>query len=343
MNSKGGLSGTAYREQLMSERNVSVDAVRGIAVLWMQFFHTLDFFSNTLHLYGSFWLTSGLNQFNWMPMFFVTAGICLGMPRKFNRIAKRSIFDMILGLLLMLWIFSLDADVIFIIGFYSFLSLPLINALRNQKGRIQAGVVLIVFLLSFLLTSLLRQSQIFIYPISYGFTLWISLPFIFWGYYLSRKIMSNDSRTILSFALALAPFAVISTLFSPIDFYEQSLSFVALSCVAVALVYVLIIQIRTARIIRALAFFGQNALYYFFFSWAILYKILDVSGTLRSFDLFPSLALTVILLLLFTLLAAKKPWRKLRQPKISNGSDIRSDVLLTIFVHKCYNPEVIDN
>lgn len=329
----------------MPERNVPIDAVRGIAVLWMQFFHILDFFSSSLHLYGSFWLTSGLNQLNWMPLFFVTAGICLGMPRKLNRIARRSIIDMILGLLLCLWIFSLDADVIFILGLYSLMSVPLINVLRNRESKIQIGVVLTVVVFSFLVTSLLRQNQIYIYPFSFGFTLWISLPFIFWGYYLSKNVINNDSRTILSLALALAPFAVVSTLFSPIDFYEQTLSFVALSSVAVALVYVLVVQVRTARIVRALAFFGQNALYYFVFSWAVLYKILDVSGTLRSLDLLPSLALTVTLMVLFSLLVAGIPWHMLQRLKNEGKKQpLKSGhALWRFFIHRYYYPEETDN
>lgn len=301
----------------MLERNASIDAVRGIAVLWMQFFHILDFLSNTLYLYGSFWLTSGLNQFNWMPMFFITAGICLGLPRKFNRMARRSIIDMTMGLLLCLWIFSLDADVIFIIGFYSFLSLPLISALRNYEGKIRAGVVFVIFLFSFLSTSFLRQNQIYIYPFSYGFTLWISLPFIFWGYYISRKIMNNDSKAILSLALAFAPLVAVSTLFSPIDFYQQTLSFVVLSCLAVTLVYVLVIQARNTKIVKALALLGRNALYYFIFSWAVIYKILDVTRTLRSLDLMPSLAVTVSLLALFSLFVAKKPWHRFQEAKMT--------------------------
>jgi len=235
---------------------------------------------------------------------------------------------MILGALLCLWIGSIDADVVFIIGFYTLLSLPLVYAFKNHKGK----ALIAVFVVSFLLTKILRQNQIYIYPFSYGFTLCITLPFIFVGWYLSDKIISNDSKTISKFALILVPLTIVSilfgltlvsltivsTLFWPVSFYEQTLSLVLLDSLIVCLIYVLTMHFQNFRIMKFFEFFGNNALAFFLFPWVIVYKILAVTQTLRNFEFFTSLTLTLLFLTLFSLFIAKKPWHILEMPRKAN-------------------------
>jgi surface polysaccharide O-acyltransferase-like enzyme len=296
-------------------RIVAIDVIRGFAVLSMMFFHIFDFFSNNLHLYGDFWFRSGLDQFNWMPMFFITVGVCLGLPtRNPKRIVKRSILYMILGALLCLWIGSLDADVVFIIGFYTLLSLPLVKAFKNHKGKF----LVVIFVVCFLLTKILRQYQIYVYPFSYGFTAWISLPFIFLGYYLSDKIIGNNLKGMLKFSLLLVPLTIVSMIFRSVSFYDQTVSFVFLDSLIVCLIYFLVMHFQSLRIMKLFGFFGKNALPFFVFHWAILYKILAITQTLRTFEFFASLALTLSVLALYSLFLAKKPWHIWEMPKKAN-------------------------
>jgi len=279
-------------------RNISIDIVRGFAVASMMFLHTLDFFSSNLHLYGDFWLKSGLDQMNWMPIFFVTVGVSLGFPTRHpKRITKRAFLYMMLGAFLFFWIGSLDADVVFIIGFYLLLSLPFVTALRKNKGIL----VIAVFEVSFLLREVLLRNSIIIYPFSYGFTVWISLPFIFLGYYLSNAIIDNKPKPVLKAALGLAPLAAVSALYWPVSFVEQTLSLVLFDCVIICLIYVSTMKLQNLKALRFFAFFGQHSLAFFVFPWLVVYKALAVTGMLRTFDFAASLALTLLVLALFSL------------------------------------------
>lgn len=284
-------------------RNVSIDIVRGFAVVWMMFLHTLDFFSNSLHLYGDFWVQSGLNQMNWMPIFFVTVGVSLGFPtRSPKRIVKRAILYMLLGVFLLFWIGSLDADVVFIIGFYLLLSLPFVYACRKHRGILMVAV----FVVSFLLKEVLLRNSIIVYPFSYGFTVWISLPFIFFGYYLSNAIIDNKPRPVLEAAFGLAPLAAVSVLYWPISFIDPTLSFVLFDCAIICLIYVSAMKLQNLKAMRFFAFFGQHPLAFFVFPWLIVYKALAVTGMLRTFDFAASLASTLLVLALFSLLVSRK-------------------------------------
>jgi surface polysaccharide O-acyltransferase-like enzyme len=284
-------------------RNAAIDIARGFAVVSMMFFHTLDFFSSNLHLYGDFWLKSGLNQLNWMPIFFVTVGISLGFPtRNPKRIVKRAVLYTILGVFLCFWIGSLDADVVFIIGFYTLLSLPFIYAFKKKKGILLVAV----FATSFLLREVLLQNQIIVYPFSYGFTIWISLPFIFLGYYLSDGIISGNSKIALKSALVLLPLTTVSLLYWPVNFYEQTLTFVLFDSMIVCVIYVLTMNLQDLKAMKSFAFFGQHPLAFFIFPWLVVYKALALTQTLRTFDLPTSLILTLLVLLSFSLLVSRK-------------------------------------
>jgi hypothetical protein len=293
-------------------RNITIDIVRGFAVISMMFLHTLDFFSNSLHLYGDFWLNSGLNQMNWMPIFFVTVGVSLGFPTRHpKRIAKRALLYIALGAFLFFWVGSLDADVIFIIGFYTLLSLPLIYYFKKHRLTLAVSI----FIASFVITEMLKQNQIIIYPISYGFTLWVSLPFIFFGYYLSDAIINNNPLPVLKTALGLTPFAAVSMLYFPVSFYDQTLSLVLFDCAIICLIYLLAMKLRNRRAMKFFAFFGQHPLLFFIFPWLIVYKTLSAAGMLRAFDNASSLALTITVLALFSLLVSKKTQLVEKLPK----------------------------
>lgn len=293
-------------------RNAAIDIVRGFAVVSMMFFHTLDFFSGNLHLYGDFWLKSGLNQLNWMPIFFITVGISLGFPtRNPKRIAKRAVLYIILGAFLCFWIGSLDADVVFIIGFYTLLSLPFVYVFKKQKGILLVAV----FVTSFLLREVLLRNQIIVYPFSYGFTVWISLPFIFLGFYLSDGIINNNSRIVLKSALAFLSLAAVSLLYWPVDFYEQTSTFVLFDSMMVSVIYALTMSWQSLRVIKFFAFFGQHPLAFFIFPWLIVYKVLAVTQALRAFDFPVSLMLTFIVLVPFSLLVSRKTWLISKVPK----------------------------
>ena len=293
-------------------RNAAIDIVRGFAVVSMMFFHTLDFFSSNLHLYGDFWLKSGLNQLNWMPIFFVTVGISLGFPtRNPKRIVKRAVLYTILGAFLCFWIGSLDADVVFIIGFYTLLSLPFIYAFKKKKG----ALLVVVFAASFLLREVLLQNQIIVYPFSYGFTIWISLPFIFLGYYLSNGIISGNSKIALKSALVLLPLTTVSLLYWPVNFYEQTLAFVLFDSMIVCVIYVLTMNLQSLKAMKSSAFFGQHPLAFFIFPWLVIYKALAITQTLRTFDLPTSLILTLLVLVSFSLLVSRKTWLISKVPK----------------------------
>jgi len=128
-----------WGKEVDNPRVKSIDVLRGIAVLWMVLFQTLDFFSKDFQLYGDIW-NYFLDYVNWLPIFMFISGISIWIMVNKRMISgfsrwkimfhglKRYGSYILIGFLLCLWCFRYQVflnlnEILLAIGVYTIVTL----------------------------------------------------------------------------------------------------------------------------------------------------------------------------------------------------------------------------
>jgi hypothetical protein len=83
----------------------------------------------------------------------------------------------------------------------------------------------------------------------------------------------------------------------------------------ICLIYLLAMKLQNLVAMRFFAFFGQHAVAFFVFPWLVVFKTLAVTGMLRTFEIWESVAFTILVLSLFSLIVLEKNQLVKRLPR----------------------------
>jgi len=298
----------------MLTRVKTVDILRGIAVLWMVWFQTWDFFSRDFVLYNldkRDWNRLGFDFFNWLPIFMTVSGISLFLSfrRKYEggyskfRIwihgLRRYGGYIFLGLLICLWVADITlflefGEVVGAIGLYALISLTLLLFFHKHTFWLMVGI----WIFSLALREYVSNYCVgmIISPFFYGFTIWLMLPYFAAGIFLADKILTRKFKVISSFCFLTLISALFSIfLFSPkISYFEGTTSFVLLSLSTVSFILCLIMKYSELKIFKLFEFFGKHALFFYVYHVAVLYKLVVVFNISKSLDFLTSIIVTAI-------------------------------------------------
>lgn len=291
----------------------SVDVARGIAVFWMVFFQTFDFFSRDFQMYGSFWYIF-LDWFNWLPLFMVVSGVSLWLmvdkrlQRGQSRIGvllngvKRYGFYVVLSFTLCLWCFSLEIflrlnEIVGAIGVFIFSALVLLLVFYRYEV-VFIPLTFLVFGLSFF------TRQVFLdrfYPF------YFILPFFYVGIFISKYVTQKKIREMLAFDLSLLPIIALLFLFGDkFSYVDKTLGFVVFNSFWVILTFIFVTKFEHWKMWNIFSFVGRHALIFYVAHFAVWFKLLEYLELNQTFDLLSSALLTIIAVAIIAIVAKIK-------------------------------------
>lgn len=265
-------------------------------------------------MYGSFWYYF-LDYVNWLPMFMFVSGTSLWfMVNKrldsdlsrwrisFHGIKRYGSY-ILLSLLLSLWCFS----------FQTFLNL---NEILGAIG-VYVLVTLCILLLCF------GNEWIFI-PLAfavYGLSFWFGdllsfqyypfhrmLPFFFLGVFYAKFVMNRSLKKSILFKLSLlVVIAGLAFLGDDFSYRENSLGFVILNILLIAILLAIIDRIQYLKILNIFSFIGKNALFFYVFHYAVWFRLAVSLNIYQTFDWPSSILLTCVSIALIFPFAYLKP------------------------------------
>jgi len=275
--------------------------MRGFAVLWMVCLQVLEFFSMDFQMYAHT-LFRILDFVNWLPTFMFVSGLSVwllvekrlssGWPRWRIMLhgLKRYISYIFLSLVLCVWCFSLQVflqlnEILVAIGVYALITLCLLLIFFGREFFF-VPLSFLVYGLSFWFRSLLGFQ---IYPF------YLILPFFFLGAFSAKLIVHRDfRRSILFEFLLLAIIAALAFAGDNFSYAEDSLGFVIFNVFLTILLFLIVSKFQKTRILNVLSFAGRNALFFYFFHYAVWYKLAVSLGISHSLDWNTSLIWTFL-------------------------------------------------
>jgi len=293
------------------ERISAIDAVRGIAVLWMIWFQTWDFFSKDFKLYSEFWYQS-FDFFNWLPIFAIVSGLCIsisvsgklegGWPKLkvFVHGIRRYGFYILVSFFICLWTLDLDIflsfdEILGAIGIYALITLTLILVFHGHKFLLMIAIYLMSFRLRELFyTGFLNGENLIVPQFLRGYTIWLMLPFFFSGVFIADMVLKKEIKNLILFAVSLLPLSFMLSYLGDQTSYEfGTLSFNINNVIVVLVLFALTIHFEKHSFLGILGFFGKHALFFCSCHYILWYKLLLETGLIKSFDLLSSVVLTV--------------------------------------------------
>jgi uncharacterized membrane protein len=283
-----------------SSRISIIDAVRGFAVLWMVLFQVLDFFSRDFQMYGPTWYVF-LDYVDWLPIFMFVSGIGVWMmvdkrmKSGFSRGAilfhglRRYVSYIFIGLLLCLWVFSFQTflnlnEILVAIGVYASVTMGLLLVFFNREWLFVPLSFLVYGLVFWFKDSLQYQ----FYPFY-----WM-LPQFFLGAFSARLIVKKSVGKLALFGLfLLAITVVLAFLGDDFSYAAKSLGFVVFNAFLLVATFIAAGSFPSARI-GLLSFAGGNALFFYVFHYAVLFKLIGFLNVGQTFDWMSSILLTFL-------------------------------------------------
>ena len=277
----------------------SVDVMRGVAVLWMVLFQTLDFFSKDFQMYGHTW-SYFLDFVNWVPIFMFVSGLSVWLmvnKRLSSGFSRRKILFhglkrygtyVFLGLLLCLWCFSFQTfldlnEILVAIGLYAFVTLCLLLVFFDREW-IFVPLVFVVYKLSFWFRD----------PLGFQFfPFYWMLPLFFLGA-LSAKLITRKrlKKSMLFEFLLLVIIAILAFLGSSFSYVEKSLGFVVINVFWIVILFAIVNSFEHVKILSLFSFAGRNALFFYVFHYAVWFKLAVSLDFFQTFDWPSSILLT---------------------------------------------------
>jgi len=300
---------------MSKEREGSVDIVRGFAVLWMVMFQTLDFFSRDFQLYG-FLLRDYLDFVNWVPIFMFVSGVSVwltvnkrlssGSPKLGVLVhgLRRYASYVLLSLLLCLWCFSFGTflrlnEILVAMGVYAIVALLLLLVVYNRE-LLLVPIAFGIYGLSFWLRSPLGFQY---YPFYWA------LPLFFLGAFFAKLTRRKERRgRVLLLLFLLAAVAVLAALGDDFRWTSYSLGFAVLNVALIIMILPAVGKLQNTMAMRVFGFAGRNALFFYLFHYAVLFKIAVVLNVFQRFDWSVSILVTclgVALIYVFAILKSR--------------------------------------
>lgn len=268
-----------------------MDIVRGFAVLWMVLFQTLDFFSKDFQLYGSL-LHDYLDFVNWLPIFMFVSGVSVWLMVN-KRLAsgsskwrvlvhglKRYGFYIFLSLLLCLWCFS----------FQTFLNLNEILVAMGVYATVALCLLLVVYSREWILIpAVFATYGLFFWfrnPLGFQFyPFYWALPLFFMGALFAKSAYGKeDKKQILLSLFFIATIAVLAALGDDFRYTSFSLGFAFVNVALVALFLRVVGEKQNSKPLRVFSFAGRNALFFYLFHYAVLFKIATALNVFQVLD-----------------------------------------------------------
>jgi hypothetical protein len=264
----------------------------------MVLFQVLDFFSRDFQMYGPTWYIF-LDYVNWLPIFMFVSGVSIWMmvdKRMRSGFSRRAILFhglkrygsyIFISLLLCLWVFSFQTflnlnEILVAIGAYASVTLCLLLVFFNREWLFVPLSFLVYGLVFWFKGSLQYQ----FYPFY-----WM-LPQFFLGAFSARLIINKSVRKLALFGLfLLAVTVILSFLGDDFSYADKSLGFVVFNAFLVVSLFIAACSFPSARI-GLLSFAGRNALFFYVFHYAVLFKLIVLLDVGQTFDWLSSMLLT---------------------------------------------------
>lgn len=298
-----------------AQREKSVDIVRGFAVLWMVLFQTLDFFSRDFKLYG--WLLRDYLDFvNWVPIFMFVSGVSvwLTVNKRLSSSSskwmvlvhgmKRYSSYVLLSFLLCLWCFSFQTflrlnEIIVAMGIYAIVVLLLLLAVYNRE--------LLLVPMAFATYGLSHWVRS---PLGFQFyPFYWALPLFFLGAFFAKLMQRKEhKKQVLLILLFLAAVAVLAALGDDFRWTSYSLGFAVFNVALIIAVLPVVGKLQNTRLMRVFGFAGRNALFFYLFHYAVLFKIATALNVFQVLDWPVSILVTcsgIALIYVFACLKSK--------------------------------------
>lgn len=298
---------------MYTSRINAADVVRGFAVLWMVLFQVLDFFSKDFNLYGPMWYYF-LDYVDWLPIFMFVSGVSIwimvdkrmsaGSSRRailFHGLKRYSSY-ILLSLLLCLWVFNLQTflnlnEILGAIGVYAVATLCLLLLFFNREWL-------------FIPSSFIVYGLAFWFKDSLGFQFYPfywTLPQFFLGVFSAKLIIKKSLRKLSLFELfLLITIVILVFLGDGFSYVAKSLGFVVLNVFLVVLTFIALNSLSNIRV-GLLSFAGRNALFFYAFHYAVLYKLAVSFDIGHTFDWLSSISITCIGIVIIFISAYLKP------------------------------------
>jgi len=269
------------------------------------------FFRYPFH-YGAFHQTIG-KYINWFPIFMVVAGFSLKLMyeryvvRKFyGKVLKRTIYFVGIGLFLTIWcefdisyIQVLDREIVGAIGINLLLLSPLFLVNMITTNRYYQAACFGCGCLSMIVAN-----QVFALDGWFN-VLWLQ-SFMMFGVLLASLRHHNFFGLFAGFTSVIVGLFQIHS----VDYGTRNVEFWFLNVGVIALILFVASRVRVDVLQRILSYSGRHALFFYFFHYAIFWRVLLSSGLLKSFELMESIVLTSISVIILVML--QKSYRLIR-------------------------------
>jgi uncharacterized membrane protein len=287
----------------LSERLKYVDMVRGIAVLLMIVFQLFDMFSKDFGLYNTHYHM--IKYVNWFPMFIIIAGFSLElMFDKYNvktfylKVLSRFLLFTLVSWFMIYWCqfkvdpLLFDGEIVGAIGLnLAFLSLFfLVEALQRNK------VLRVAWFGSWCVIMVVLNGVLQIQPGFFG-VFWLQ-SFMMFGVLLATSRNHSTLWLLSSLVLLILGLLNIGT----VDLWNRNIEFLFLNFGFTGLVLSILRMTKINPLGRVLSYFGRHALFFYVFHYVLVYKILLLTNSGKTFGIFDSILLTLASVLVLVVL-----------------------------------------
>ncbi|UCG44864.1 MAG: DUF1624 domain-containing protein [Candidatus Bathyarchaeota archaeon] len=291
----------------MSKRLKHVDMIRGIAVLLMIVFQLLDMFSRDFGLYDTHY--HFFRYVNWVPLFLIIAGFSLKLmfdnydsKTFYSKILRRLLLFTSISWFIILWcqldvnLLTFDGEIIGAIGLsLAFLSLFfLVETYQSSELFKVAWYGSWCFLAGFL--NLFLQIQ-------HGFFSFFWLQSFMTAGVLLATLRNHRNISLLS-SLVLLSLGLINI--RTVDIWSQNIELLLLNWGLTGIMLSVLGWMKANPLGRALSYFGRHTLFFYVLHYVLIYKVLNLTNSFKTFSIPEGIMLTLFSVLVITVLCKLK-------------------------------------
>lgn len=313
----------------MLMRLAYVDMLRGFACLFMIFCQMADMFSLAFNLYAMTWL----QFFNWFPIFMVIAGFsCKLMFDKYDverfylKVLKRFLLFASIGLLLIWWcqmrvtsVLIFDTEVVGAIGLnLLFLSFWFLFTTKFKNNKL-LNLIWFSFWCSMMILCTRTLNLGFFNP-------FFLLSFMMFG--VSLAFLGEDKRLWLVIAVVFVVFGLSD--FFHISYAKQNVQFWLFNSGLITWSLLIALALQRIDVVRDfLGYFGKHSLFFYFFHYFIIQKLLLVTGFDKTFSFVGGVLLSLVSIVFLVFL------EKMVRPYVERFWLILKNSVLIYVKHLC--------